>query len=85
MWYDSPSHHSKHSCPSQAAPIELGAFGLNDGTHGIGGSYDSGEQGTLNKFAAELVQSVKDSLVGLDLSEFLTVHPKNDMLFNGRW
>jgi hypothetical protein len=37
--------------------------------------------GTLNSLAAQLVQSVKHSLVGLELSDFSEVGGDNDMLF----
>lgn len=39
------------------------------------------EEGTLNRFAAQLAQSVTNSLAGLELSDFAKVRPENDMLF----
>jgi len=81
-WSDTSEYYFKpHSCPNEGSRIEPRAFDLSDGMDDMERFYNSGEQGTLNEFAAQLVQSVKPSLVGLELSDFVEVHPKDGMLF----
>ena len=68
-----------HSCPDEGTLVESTAFELNEKNGG--GGCNSVIEGTLNRFAARLVQRLKDSLVGLELSDFQKVCPKIDMLF----
>jgi hypothetical protein len=75
------SYQSRHSCPNKGTPVGPTAFDLDETDDLKRNLGNSGMGGTLNTFAAQLVQSVKHSLVGLELSDFVKVCPKSDMLF----
>jgi len=71
---------NRHSCPIKGTQARPTAFDLDKMDDVNSGSCNS-SMGTLNGFAAQLVQSVKHSLVGLELSDFSEVYGNENMLF----
>jgi len=69
-----------HSCPykgDEAGQVGPNVFNLMDTQSQGGGGYWGSNWGILNMSAAGLVQNVKHLLVGLELSEFVTISQRS--------